>query len=94
MIHVFFTGGGSGGSIWIECEEVVGHGKMTANGGDGNAATHNHVTYQGGGGAGGRISIQSKNINKLNITMHAYGGMGTCVEVADTYIYYTHANFL
>lgn len=60
------TGGGSGGSVWIYCDEVVGHGVITANGGNG--------TGQGGGGGGGRISIQSSNIYKLNITLKAYGG--------------------
>lgn len=53
------------------CEEIVGHGLLTAIGGEGNKDS----TVQGGGGAGGRISIQSKNINKLNITLQAYGGV-------------------
>ncbi|XP_076091252.1 uncharacterized protein LOC143063127 [Mytilus galloprovincialis] len=61
------AGGGSGGSVWIVCDEVVGHGVITANGGNGNG--------QGGGGSGGRISIQSSNTNKLNITLKAYGGI-------------------
>lgn len=53
------------------CEEIVGHGLLTATGGEGNKDS----TVQGGGGAGGRISIQSRNINKLNITLQAYGGV-------------------
>ena len=52
--------------MWIYCDEVIGHGVITANGGNG--------TGQGGGGGGGRISIQSANINKLNITLKSYGG--------------------
>lgn len=70
---MYLIGGGSGGSIWIVCEEIVGHGLLTAIGGEGNKDS----TVQGGGGAGGRISIQSKNINKLNITLQAYGGVYT-----------------
>ena len=56
--------------MWIECEEVIGHGSIHANGGNGLNNQHG----QGGGGAGGRIAISSNNINKLNITMDAYGG--------------------
>ena len=52
------------------CEEIIGHGLLTARGGDGNKDS----IAQGGGGAGGRVSLQSRNINKLNITMQAYGG--------------------
>ena len=68
MISV--TGGGSGGTIWIECEEIIGHGKMSANGGNGGGST----ALGGGGGGGGRISIKADNVNKLNITLDAYGG--------------------
>lgn len=60
------AGGGSGGSVWIHCEEIVGHGLITANGANGNGI--------GGGGAGGRISIQASNTNKFNITLKAHGG--------------------
>lgn len=70
MIFYYYIGGGSGGSVWIVCDEVVGHGVITANGGNGNG--------QGGGGSGGRISIQSSNTNKLNITLKAYGGRFLC----------------
>lgn len=61
------------------CEEIVGHGLLTAIGGEGNKDS----TVQGGGGAGGRISIQSRNINKLNITLQAYGGVFSqyCTEL-------------
>ena len=63
-------GGGSGGTIWIECEEIIGHGRMSANGGNGGGS----YSVGGGGGGGGRISIKSDNVNKLNITLDAYGG--------------------
>jgi len=48
----------------------VGHGKVTANGGDGGGSTGS----AGGGGSGGRISVQTENHNKFNITLQAYGG--------------------
>ncbi len=41
------SGGGAGGSIWIEAKTLAGDGKITANGGD---------TSTGGAGAGGRIA--------------------------------------
>lgn len=52
--------------MWIVCEEIVGHGFINTNGGNGNG--------QGGAGSGGRISIQSSNTNKLNVTLKSYGG--------------------
>ena len=48
----------------------MGHGKVTANGGDGGGSTGS----AGGGGSGGRISVQTENHNKFNITLQAYGG--------------------
>ena len=64
------VGGGAGRSIWITCDEIIGHGRMSANGGNGGG------WYQrgGGGGGGGRIAIKSDNVNKLNITLDAWGG--------------------
>lgn len=64
------TGGGAGGSVWIICEEIIGHGTVTANGGNGGGVPDK----AGGGGAGGRISVQCENVLKFNITMKAHGG--------------------
>ena len=64
------SGGGAGGSVWIVCEEIIGHGWITANGGNGGGTT----AVAGGGGSGGRISIVADNVNKLNITLEAHGG--------------------
>ena len=69
------AGGGAGGSIWIECEEIIGHGWMYANGGNGRGTSK----QAGGGGAGGRISIETTNAHKLNITLEAHGG--ECVKL-------------
>ena len=44
------SGGGSGGSVWIETMNITGHGEIRTHGGDGVRA--------GGGGAGGRISVR------------------------------------
>ena len=43
---------------------------MSANGGSGGGS----YSVGGGGGGGGRISIKSDNVNKLNITLDAWGG--------------------
>ena len=74
------SGGGAGGSIWITCEEVVGHGTITANGGNGGGVT----SQAGGGGAGGRISVQCDNVDKFNITMRAYGGTNIYIIYKNT----------
>ncbi|MGI5841214.1 MAG: fibronectin type III domain-containing protein [Patescibacteria group bacterium] len=46
------NGGGSGGSIWVTTETLIGSGSVTANGG--NTANY---TYDGGAGGGGRIAL-------------------------------------
>ena len=53
---------------------------MSANGGNGGGT----VSVGGGGGGGGRISITSDNVNKLNITLDAYGGK--CVHLGVLYL--------
>ena len=47
------AGGGSGGSIWVLCNELAGYGRFAGEGGDGYVDGSNH----GGGGGGGRIAI-------------------------------------
>ncbi|CAH1775844.1 unnamed protein product, partial [Owenia fusiformis] len=60
------AGGGSGGSILIECDIIAGHGGIYALGGSGDS--------NGGGGSGGRISVQCDSMDKFNVTTKAYGG--------------------
>lgn len=43
------AGGGSGGSIWINCTRLNGEGHLSANGGNGYG--------EGGAGSGGRITV-------------------------------------
>jgi hypothetical protein len=54
------TGGGSGGSVFIEAYNISGHGSITVNGGNGNGS--------GGGGSGGRIAL---HVGSTNL----YGGL-------------------
>ena len=53
LLPIYFqtygSGGGSGGSVWVTCQSFIGSGIIRAKGGNGN-------TY-GGGGAGGRITV-------------------------------------
>jgi len=49
LLQTSTSGGGSGGSLWVTCSQFTGSGKIEANGGNGN--------YYGGGGAGGRITV-------------------------------------
>ena len=61
---------------------------MSANGGNGGGT----VSVGGGGGGGGRISITSDNVNKLNITLDAYGGK--CVHLGLLYLFGYEVCFL
>lgn len=62
------SGGGAGGSIYLEAENFSGAGaKITATGGSGQLT--------GGGGAGGRIHIKALSGN-INGTLNANGGPG------------------
>jgi hypothetical protein len=63
------AGGGSGGSLWIQCGALTGEGVITANGG----AT---IPGSSGGGGGGRIAIYTcdQQMNPAHIT--AIGGAG------------------
>ena len=63
---LLLAGGGSGGSIWIVCKDVQGHGSISVNGGSGYG--------QGGGGGAGRIAVQAQELGKFNITLSAHGG--------------------
>lgn len=59
------TGGGSGGSIWIQSKLFSGRGTIQANGGDG-------LGY-GGGGGGGRIAAVFSNSTYTG-NIQAFGG--------------------
>jgi hypothetical protein len=64
------TGGGSGGSVWIDALTLAGSGSITADGGIGYAT-------EGGGGAGGRIALQwTTTPRTFNGIIRAKGGTG------------------
>jgi len=59
---VTYSGGGSGGSLWIYCYNIAGQGNITSTGGDGYMHYDIHgnparPSYAGGAGAGGRIAL-------------------------------------
>lgn len=61
-----YSGGGSGGSIWMHCYIIKGRGNITVNGGGGG--TH------AGGGAGGRTAVYfTKNTTFIG-KFHSRGG--------------------
>ena len=62
------SGGGSGGSVWLSGQSVLGSGVISANGGSGEPA-------DGGGGGGGRIAVYSAT-NSFAGTVSARGGAG------------------
>lgn len=61
------AGGGSGGSVWINCKELSGFGTISVNGGAGSPSS-------GGGGSGGRIAIYHQTMKKYNGSISAKGG--------------------
>ena len=67
------SGGGSGGSIWVNARTIFGSGYIMADGGYGEL-------YNGGGGSGGRIAIYHLRNNYRTNTftgfISAYGGDG------------------
>lgn len=60
------SGGGAGGSIWINAGAIIGSGLIGANGGDGEL-------FNGGGGGGGRIAIYSA-MNTFTGAVSVVGG--------------------
>lgn len=70
------SGGGSGGSLFMECTNITGYGTMTVTGGSGHG--------RGGGGAGGRVSIHIRFKHKFSGLYEAYGGSGWVYGAAGT----------
>ena len=64
-----FSGGASGGSIYISAKYFKGNGKIRASGGSGLFGTS-------GGGGGGRVAIDFEN-RTFGGTIEAYGGEGS-----------------
>jgi hypothetical protein len=61
------SGGGSGGSIWVNAGLLAGGGEVAADGGEGEL-------YGGGGGAGGRIALYTLTNAFYGRTSAAGGG--------------------
>lgn len=70
------SGGGSGGSIWISADDILGNGKLSSRGGNGNGV--------GGGGSGGRIGIYLQKRMSFEGVLTAEGGNGQEVGAAGT----------
>ena len=69
------AGGGSGGSLWVECGTLAGSGSISANGGAGGSEG-SAGWGMGGGGGGGRISLAS-SVSTFSGTTNVIGGVGT-----------------
>ena len=70
------SGGGSGGSLLIECTNITGYGTVDVTGGSGSD--------QGGGGAGGRVAIYVRFKHKFAGVCKAFGGSGGSYGAAGT----------
>ena len=77
-------GGGSGGSIWITCDELDGYGSIQARGGDGSSGV-------AGGGSGGRIAVYYRDIHNYNGTFSVRGGLGLEDGASGT-VYFEQSN--
>ncbi|XP_070535283.1 uncharacterized protein [Ptychodera flava] len=64
--HAQKSGGGAGGSLWIECEELDGYGSISVNAGSGEGVA--------GGGSGGRVAVYYQDMKNFNGTITAHGG--------------------
>ena len=64
------SGGGSGGSIWIDTGGLIGAGTIAANGGNGVSG----LSYSSGGGGGGRIAVFYSNKTSWSGTIQSNGG--------------------
>lgn len=68
----WYTGGGSGGSVFLVCDSLSGSGAITAKGGNGGG-----TDYGSGGGGGGRISVVYSTSQSLPLgNFSAAGGTG------------------
>ncbi len=74
------SGGGSGGSIWLQADTIEGAGQITADGG--TVADMN----RGGGGGGGRIAIDATQ-NLFAGTIRAQGKTGFQAGYHGTYAF-------
>ena len=70
------SGGGSGGSIWISADDILGNGILSSRGGNGDGT--------GGGGSGGRISIYLQKPMSFEGVLNAEGGSGKQAGAAGT----------
>ena len=73
-------GGGSGGSVWITCNALLGTGGITAHGGAGDIVG----SGQAGGGGGGRIAVYAESSGAEVPTMSAVGSDGVVPGGAGT----------
>ena len=67
--HGANSGGGAGGSVWLETLNLLGAGQILASGGDG---AENKKTV--GAGGGGRIAVQCSGNTSFSGSYAAYGG--------------------
>ena len=70
------SGGGSGGSVWISADDILGNGLLSARGGNGHSL--------GGGGSGGRIGIYLRKPMSFEGLLTAEGGTGQEAGAAGT----------
>ncbi len=70
------SGGGAGGSIWIDASTLNGTGLITANGGPGRSS--------GGAGGGGRVAVLADASSFDDTSIRAYGGASTYGGAAGT----------
>ena len=66
------SGGGSGGSVWVDCKTLQGNGVISATGGDGGSTCEHG---NGGGGGGGRVRLKYTYLNYSGAT-NVLGGTG------------------
>jgi hypothetical protein len=95
--YIRASGGGSGGSIWINTSDLAGIGAdILVLGGDGGNPSGG---YDGGGGGGGRIAVYYDTDNSTGFTYSAFGGVGNSAQTGGAGTIYlrdknSHANLI
>ena len=74
--NIYRDGGLGGGVLYIECNELVHTGAITANGNNGTAIAGQYYGGSGGGG-GGVVIIRATTITTNSGTVTVTGGTGT-----------------
>ncbi len=74
-------GGGAGGSVWIECDTIIGTLAISVEGGQGGPTLGEWYCYGPGGGGGGGVIVASPGVANALVSSVAGGAAGEAFGV-------------